>query len=136
MTAPARFVDLDGRQVAAVDEGELAAPLDAFAHDVFVLDLGPRSRYVMTRTENLSPLLDLQRASLHVERTPRNRLLLGNVGSVAALGVVLEDARPYDEPGWVTFSDNVLDLLPGETREIELGGPVGDLIVEGWNASG
>ena len=88
----------------------------------------------MTRTENLSPLLDLQQASLRVERTSSNKLLLGNVGSLAALGVVLEDARPYDEPGWVTFSDNVLDLLPGEEREIEVDGPVGELRVEGWSA--
>ena len=134
VTSPARFVDLDGREVASIEEGELTAPLDMFAHDVFLLDLGARSRYVMTRTENLSPLLDLQQASLRVERTSSNKLLLGNVGSLAALGVVLEDARPYDEPGWVTFSDNVLDLLPGEEREIEVDGPVGELRVEGWSA--
>jgi beta-mannosidase len=133
VTAPARFVDLDGRVVAEIEEGELAAALDAFAHDVFVLDLGA-NRYVMTRTEDLSPLLALPHAQLAVEHTPGSSLLLGNVGVVAALGVVLEDARPYDAPGWVTFSDNVVDLLPGETREIDLGGPVGELIVEGWNA--
>jgi hypothetical protein len=60
--------------------------------------------------------------------------LLGNRGSVAALGLVLEDARPYEATGWVTFSDNVLDLMPGETREIDVGGPAGELRVEGWNA--
>ena len=60
--------------------------------------------------------------------------MLANVGAVAAVGIVLEDGRPYDEPGWVTFSDNVLDLLPGEEREVGLLGPVGELIVEGWNA--
>ena len=52
----------------------------------------------------------------------------------AALGVVLEDARPYDAEGWTLFSDNVLDLLPGETREIAVDGAVGELVVEGWNA--
>jgi beta-mannosidase len=82
----------------------------------------------------LAPLLDLPRAELSAERMPSNRLLLGNSGRVAALGIVVEDARPYDEPGWVTFSDNVLDLLPGETLELELGGPVGELRIEGWNA--
>jgi beta-mannosidase len=133
VTEPARFVDLGGAVVEEVEEGELVAPLDAFEHDVFLLDLGP-SRYVMTRTEDLSPLLDLQPAQVEVERTPSNRLLLSHVGGVAALGLVLEDARPYDAPGWVTFSDNVLDLLPGETREVELGGPVGELRVVGWNA--
>ena len=47
---------------------------------------------------------------------------------------MLEDARPYEAPGWVTFSDNVLDLLPGETRELDVRGPAGELRVEGWNA--
>jgi beta-mannosidase len=133
VAAPARFVDLDGTVVAAAGEGELVAPLDAFAHDVFVLDLGA-NRYVMTRTETLEPLLDLPRAELRVERTASDTVSLANLGPVAALGVVLEDARPYDAPGWVTFSDNVLDLLPGETAEIEVGGSVGELRVEGWNA--
>jgi beta-mannosidase len=133
VTSPARFVDLDGGVVAEVDEGELVAPLAAFSHDVFLLDLGT-NRYVMTRTENLAPLLDLPRAELTLGRTPSNRLLLGNAAAVAALGIVLEDARRYEEPGWVTFSDNVLDLLPGETREIQVGGPVGELRIEGWNA--
>jgi hypothetical protein len=53
---------------------------------------------------------------------------------VAALGLVLEDARPYEEPGWVVFSDNVIDLLPGEAREIGVHGPAGELWIEGWNA--
>ena len=35
---------------------------------------------------------------------------------------------------WVTFSDNVLDLLPVEERRIEVAGPVEELLVEGWNA--
>ena len=130
---PARFVGLDGSVVAEVDEGELTSPLDAFAHDVFLLDLGVRSRYVMTRTGNLSPLLELPRTELALERAS-DTVSLANVGPIAALGIVLEDARPYDAPGWVTFSDNVLDLLPGEKREIEVEGPVGELRVEGWNA--
>jgi beta-mannosidase len=88
----------------------------------------------MTRTENLAPLLDLPRAELRLERLS-DTVSLSNVGAVAALGIVLEDARPYEAPGWVTFSDNVLDLLPGETREIAVDGPAGELVVEGWNAS-
>jgi beta-mannosidase len=133
VTGPARFVDLDGGVVAEVEAGELAAPLGAFAHDVFLLDLGPQSRYVMTRTENLAPLLELPRAELELVADSNYRVFR-NVSRVAALGIVLEDARPYDAPGWVTFSDNVLDLLPGEERRIELEGPVGELRVEGWNA--
>lgn len=129
---PARFVDLDGRVVAEAEEGELVAPLDAFAHDVFLLDLG-RNRYVMTRTENLSPLLDLPRAGIEIVADSNYRVFR-NTSDVAALGIVLEDARPFDAPGWVTFSDNVIDLLPGEERTVEVFGPVGELIVEGWNA--
>ena len=115
--------------VAESDGGEIAAPLDTFAADVFLLDLGPDSRYAMTRTDDLAPLLDLPRTELAFDDGT-----LRNTGAVAALGVVLEDARPSDDPGWVTFSDNALDLLPGETREIEVAGPVGALRVEGWNA--
>ena len=40
---------------------------------------------------------------------------------------MLEDARPYDADGWVLFSDNVLDLLPGEARDIDVEGPLGEL---------
>jgi beta-mannosidase len=131
-SGPARLVDLDGRVVAESEGGEIAAPLDAFGHNVFVLDAGG-NRYVMSRTADLAPLLSLPRAELRVERAG-DSLLLRNVGGPAALGVVIEDARPVDEPGWVTFSDNVLDLLPGEERRIVVGGPSGELVVEGWNA--
>jgi beta-mannosidase len=118
--------------VVAEDDAELAAPLDAFAHDVFLLDLGPGSRYVMTRTENLAPLLNLPRVELELVADSNYRVLR-NTSGTAALGIMLEDARPYDAPGWVTFSDNVFDLLPGEERRIEVDGPVGELLVEGWN---
>jgi len=104
----ARFVDLDGRVVAESDGGEIATPLDAFAHDVFLLDLEGRNRYVMTRTENLAPLLDLPSTTLEVDPSIRNS------GDVAAIGVVAEH--------------DVLDLLPGEERE------AGALREEGWNA--
>ena len=132
----ARFVDVDGAIVVESDGGEIAAPLDAFGSDVFILDLAEgRNRYVMTRTENLAPLLDLPPAQIRVERAS-GTVLLANVGSTAAIGVVLEDARPYDDPGWVVFSDNVIDLLPGESVEVDVEGPVSELRVEGWNARG
>jgi beta-mannosidase len=109
IASPARFVDLDGTVVAESQEGEIAAPLDAFAHDVFILDLEGRNRYVMTRTENLAPLLDLPPTTLEVEGS-----MVRNTGDVAALGVVCEH--------------DVLDLLPGEERE------AGDVRDAGWNA--
>jgi beta-mannosidase len=129
VSAPARLVDLDGSVVAESADGGVSAPLDAFADDVFLLDLGPDSRYAMTRTESLAPLLDLPPADISFADG-----VLRNSGPVAALGIVLEDARPYDAPGWVTFSDNVIDLLPGESRAIAIAGPAGELRVEGWNA--
>jgi beta-mannosidase len=117
VSAPARLLDLDGRVVAEGD-GEVAAPLDAFGHDVFVLDVSG-NRYVMSRTENLAPLLDLPPATLVLDGG-----VVRNTGDVAALGVVLEadDRR-------AVFDDNVLDLLPGETRDA---GPA--TRAEGWNA--
>ena len=110
----ARVVDLHG-EVVAEGRDEVAAPLGAIATDVFLLDLDGRNRYVMTKTENLAPLLDLPRAELRLEG-PSNGLLLANVGTVAAIGVVAGD---------------VIDLLPGEVRRVELDG-----VVEGWNVRG
>jgi len=93
----------------------------------------------MTTAETLAPLLDLPPARLVAEPCDTvsqggSGVRLRNEGDVAALGIVLEDARPLDEPGWVLFDDNVLDLLPDEAREIRVEGPVGALRIEGWNA--
>ena len=128
----ARVVELDGA-VIAQGMGEVAAPLDAIQGDVFLLDLDGRNRYAMTKTESLAPLLDLPSATIELVFDER-KLGLRNTGSVAALGLVLEDARPYTAPGWVTFSDNVLDLLPGEECEIAVAGPAEQIRIEGWNA--
>jgi beta-mannosidase len=97
---------------------------------VFLLDLGS-NRYVMTRAETLAPLLDLPPARVEVERGGE-RIRLSHVEG-PALGIVVEDARPYEAPGWVVLSDNVIDLLPGESRELEISGPAEQLRVEGWN---
>jgi beta-mannosidase len=129
--ATARLVRLDGSVVAEGAE-EVVAPVDELAQ-VFVLDLDGRNRYVMTTADTLAPLLDLPQARLVAERAG-DVLTLRNDGDVAALGIVLEDARPLDAPGWVLFDDNVHDLLPGETREVRIEGPVGELRIEGWNA--
>ena len=126
----ARLVDADGTVVAEAIGEEIAAPLAAFTSDVFVLDLG-LNRYVLSRTENLAPLLDLEPARVEIDLSGR-RLLLRHLGGPAAIGIVLEDARPYDAPGWVIFEDNMMDLLPGETRTIAVEG-AGELFVAGWN---
>jgi hypothetical protein len=126
-------VDLDGTVVASATGNELRASCADFAADVFLLDLAGTNRYVMSRTGDLAPLLDLPRANLEAVRED-DAVVLRCTGGVAALGLVLEDARPIGDDGWVTFSDNVLDLLPGEERRIAVHGPVRDLLVEGWNA--
>jgi beta-mannosidase len=107
VAAYARLVDLDGR-VVAEGADEVSAPLDAFAYDVFLLDLGG-NRYVMSRAENLAPLLDLPATTLELDGG-----VLRNTGAVAAIGVVTDG--------------DVLDLLPGEAVSIEGGR------AEGWNA--
>jgi beta-mannosidase len=109
-----RLVDLDGRAVAS-GEGEIVAPRDAFAHDIFLVDLGA-NRYVMSRTDDLAPLLDLPPTTLELRDG-----LVRNTGAVAAIGVVLE-GDPF-------VPDNILDLLPGEERPAG-----GATYAEGWNA--
>jgi hypothetical protein len=79
-----------------------------------VLDLDGRNRYVMTTADTLAPLLELPRARIELVGDE-----VRNTGAVAALGVVL--AGDVD--------DNVLDLLPGESRRV--GAATG---AEGWNA--
>jgi hypothetical protein len=101
-----RIVDLYGHLVAAGD-GEIVAPLEAIATDVFLVDLHGRNRYVMTKTENLAPLLDLPAASVELAGG-----VLRNTGDVAAIGLVCGD---------------VIDLLPGEERAVSAA------IEWGWN---
>jgi beta-mannosidase len=132
---PARFVDLDGRVVAESAGGEVVARLDDFGSDVFLLDLEGRNRYVMTRTADLAPLLDLPPAEVTAERDGDGvhlHLHLYPPAQAAAVGIVLEDARPADAPGWIVFEDNVIDLLPGESRTIRIDGE-GEVLVAGWN---
>jgi beta-mannosidase len=114
----ARIVDLQGAVVAEA-RGEVSAGLDAIATDVFLLDLEGRNRYVMSRTEDLAPLLDLPGAQVRTMRSG-GRLELHNDGDVAAIGVVLEGS----------VSDNVFDLLPGESVTVHVDG---DVDVGGWN---
>jgi beta-mannosidase len=121
VSAPARFVDLDGSVVAESSGDEIAAPLDAFAADVFVLDLGA-NRYVMTRTKTLEPLLDLETAEIELV-SQRYKLTLRHRAGPAAIGIVIEG---------VLCSDNVIDLLPGEERTIEVDGD-DEPRVAGWN---
>jgi beta-mannosidase len=111
--ATARLVRLDG-SVAAEGRGEISAPVSGLG-EVFVLDLDGRNRYVMTTADTLAPLLDLPRARIELAGGT-----LRNTGDVAALGVVLEG----------DVEDNVLDLFPGEERDVGAA-----TAAEGWNAA-
>jgi beta-mannosidase len=109
----ARLVSLDGSVIAEARD-EIRAPVSELG-DVFVLDLDGRNRYVMTTAATLAPLLDLPRAQLELDGDT-----VRNTGGVAAIGVVLAG----------DVSDNVLDLLPGESRRVGAA-----TAAEGWNAT-
>jgi beta-mannosidase len=108
--ARARVIDLDGAVVGEADR-EIAVPLDAIGTDVFLLDLDGRNRYVMTKADNLAPLLDLPPARVELSGGT-----LRHVDGAAAIGVLAGD---------------VVDLLPGEERPCGYDGPL-----EGWNVRG
>jgi hypothetical protein len=114
----ARLVNLDG-SVAAEARDEIVAPVTSVS-EVFVLDLDGRNRYVMTTAATLEPLLTLPVARIELDGG-----IVRNTGVIAALGVVIE-AQPGDE-----LLDNVLDLLPGESRDV---GAAAGTTAEGWNA--
>jgi beta-mannosidase len=151
--ALARLVNLDGTVVAS-GVGEVRAPVSALS-EAFVLDLDGLNRYVMTTAATLAPLLALPEARVEVEVSEAagltcryatsdrylqvplphdlqgfsTRLTLRNTSATAALGIVLEGGDR------TLFSDNVLDLLPGEEREILVAGDAADVTGAGWNCA-
>jgi beta-mannosidase len=155
----ARFIDTAGNVAATerfrvaprgdepVRAGRITVALPRLGSDVFLLDLRAdrpggrppaRNRYLMSRTADLGPLLDLPPAVLGLCAVPGG-VRLSHLGGPAALGLILADVRPYDAPGWAVFGDNMLDLLPGESRTVPLawrGAPPDGRAVtaEGWNA--
>jgi beta-mannosidase len=143
-TVTARVAGLDGTVVTSaawqVDDGdgqpralgEITAGLGRIPGDLFLLDLrlsGPDgtvtqvNRYLMTKTADLGPVLDVPAADVAVsirEQAGAWQVELAHRGGPAALGIVLEDDRSHEAPGWATFSDNLIDLLPGEHRRIDV----------------
>jgi beta-mannosidase len=111
--AVARLINLDGTVVAEAAD-EIVAPT-AELDRVFMLDLDGRNRYVMTTEHTLAPLLDLPRTTIELAGG-----MITNNGDVAAIGVVLEG----------DVDDNVIDLLPGESRVVGAA-----TAAEGWNAA-
>jgi beta-mannosidase len=118
--------------------------------EVFVLDLAvvdsdevrrAANRYVIARGADLAGLLHLPPAIVDatVERDDAAwRIHLTHRAGAAALGVLINDARPADVPGWPELDDNLVDLLPGEIRTISVAwaDDAADdrrLLISGWN---
>ena len=85
------------------------------------------NRYVMTRTADLAPLLDLPRAG---SSSRSNDAAAPRPGVDRARGRARGCGGPARDG---SFSDNVLDLLPGEERE-SCSRAGRRAAVEGWNA--
>lgn len=100
-------------------------------------ELRAANRYLLSGTEDFGALLDLAPATVIVD-LDAHRLGLRHTGGPAALGIVVEDARPADAPGWLELRDNGFELLPGERRDVVVtwsDAPAGGraLRVSGWN---
>ncbi|HET9614483.1 MAG TPA: glycoside hydrolase family 2 TIM barrel-domain containing protein, partial [Candidatus Limnocylindrales bacterium] len=162
-TAAARLIRVDGAvvaeevwPVAIVGREPIVAARfsvelpDEGRRELLLFDLALRdgagrqrstNRYVIARGDDLSGLLDLPAARLDVAveaAGDRWRLDVAHRDGPAAVGIVVHDDRPIEVPGWPELDDNALDLLPGETRTIEvrwMDAPRDGrrLLVTGWN---
>ncbi|HET9416118.1 MAG TPA: hypothetical protein VFP30_01120, partial [Candidatus Limnocylindria bacterium] len=121
---------LDTHQVSLVAEpnsvvtGEAAAlALAEGSADLLLLDAvvgSHRSRRLLSRTATLEPMRRLGPADLRVDvdaEEDRWNIRLGVVGTVAAVEVRLDDARPiqWEERSGIAYvAPNIVTLLPGE----------------------
>jgi beta-mannosidase len=82
------------------------------------------NRYVLGGGDDLAPLFDLAPADVRVDALRRDgdtwHIELAHVGGPAALGLVVDDDRPIDLPGWAEASDGWFELLPGESRTLDV----------------
>jgi len=125
--------------------GELSAPGGPLP-DLFLLDLAladsdghvvARNRYLFSGGDDFAAVLDAPAATVALE-ADAGCLRVAHGGGPAALGLVVEDARPFAAPGWLDLADNGFDLLPDEVREIPFhwsGAPENGrrLTLTGWN---
>jgi beta-mannosidase len=126
-----------------IETSPIPAPL-------FVLDLAlarsdgrslSANRYLFSAGDDFASVLDLEPATVQVacaQDGDRWRLEVCHGAGPAALGLVVEDARPWRSAGWAVPSDSGFDLLPGEKRTIDVtwrSSPVAGraLRIEGWN---
>ncbi len=99
------------------------------------------NRYLVSGTSDLAPLRSLGPADVDVAVARSSdawRLTLGHRGGPAAVGLMVDDDRPFAAPGWAEADDGWFDLLPGEVREMTVrwaDAPADGrrLRVHGWN---
>ncbi|MGR6318293.1 glycoside hydrolase family 2 TIM barrel-domain containing protein [Micromonospora soli] len=156
----ARVVRLDGSQVAEAHWatelvagrpqplGEIRCSTAELGGTPFLLDLSVHAgtesrtnRYLLTAGPDFRDLLALPPAGistrLHTSGATWTLRLRHETGP-AGVFLRLLDARPAAEPGWPTWDDNAIDLLPGEERVLHGrwdGVPSEDRRVrlDGWN---
>jgi beta-mannosidase len=151
---------LDGSPLAEVDRDadgltdrpvELGAIEAAMPAELALVDLRllaeddaalAGNRYLVSGTSDLAPLLDLPAATVEVRRfaaaDDRWALDLAHVDGPAAIGLVVDDDRPIEMPGWAEAADGWFVLLPGERRTVDVrwaGAPEAGrrLRLHGWN---
>ena len=96
-----------------------------------------RERMLATRGGDLGALFDVPAASLVVSATA-SRVLVRNIGRVAAVTVRVVDPRPAGAPGWLVADGDPRPLLPGESRTLGVrwvDAEPGPVRVESWNAA-
>lgn len=131
---------------APVELGDLVADLSTADTDLFLLDVAVRgedsaNRYLLSRTADLAPILDLGPAAVDVATDAQSdtwQVTLSHRDGPAALGLTLEDDRAYQAAGWAVPDDNLFHLLPGESRTVSVtwrdAGPAGrSLRLSGFN---
>jgi beta-mannosidase len=99
------------------------------------------NRYLVSGTADLAPLRSLPGADVDVavEGTGDTwHITLAHRGGPAAVGLVVDDDRPVEAPGWAEADDGWFVLLPGETHEVRVrwaDAPADGrrLRVHGWN---
>jgi beta-mannosidase len=114
--------------------------------DLELLSQGRRvadNRYLFSTGDDFGPLLDVAPATVEVTRRAGPvadawDLAIRHVAGPAAMGVTIEDGRPYAAAGWAEPSESGFDLLPGECRTVAVrwaDAPVGErrLRVSAWN---
>jgi beta-mannosidase len=151
-TVRARVLRLDGTVIRSASwevslsagQPARAGVIDCSAAELdgrpFLLDLElgldrTSNRYLLTAGEDFGALLDLPPAELDVQFDAETLRLRNDGPSVVPLLRVL-DARAAADPGWITWDDNAIDLLPGEQRVLRgrwTGTAERRIAIDSWN---